>query len=184
MPDARLQVVGNAQHMPMVEQPQAFNRLLMSALVDPLPARREPAGSEKSQGNVKCENESDMTYSGRFDRLSLTDCPDALVENAQLRRLDVQGGSVRLRQVNIDADDVALKVTGATVIGTAVTLSGDTALRTDSSRIDLAGATLRARDKAVDVVGPSHLYFSVSEIHAPDYSGDAHFIWPPPGKRQ
>jgi pimeloyl-ACP methyl ester carboxylesterase len=178
MPDARLQIVEGAQHMPAVERPEATSRLLLSALGSPLQARQVPVRG-KSQGDVSCRDQPGATYTGTFDRLSLSNCANARIERAFLQQLVVEGGSVDLVQVAIDADAVALQASNASVVGTGMTIVGDTAVRASNSRVDLAGVSVRARKQSVEAAG-SRIYFSVSDIDSPEYRGDAHFRWPPP----
>ncbi|HEY5807079.1 MAG TPA: alpha/beta hydrolase [Povalibacter sp.] len=175
---ARLQIIPGARHVPMLETPDEFNRLLLDALANALPPQ-PPVPTTPSQGDVECVDRQGAVYSGTFNRLSLSDCPDARIENAWVGELVVEDSNVTLKQVTVDSKDVALQVSNSTVTGTVVDLHGKVALHADSSRVDLAGAKLRAREKAVDLAGSSRIYFSVSEIDAPDYRGDAHFVWPP-----
>lgn len=175
--DARLQVIADARHVPMLETPDAFNRLLLNALTGPLPAKQSPAAASPSQGDVECVNRPGAVYSGSFNRLSLSNCPDARIENVRARAIVIENSTAVLKQVSVESDAVALEVRNATITGTVLDLNGKVALRADASRLDLAGTRLRASEKAVDVVTPSRIYFSVSEIDAPDYRGDAHLVW-------
>ena len=176
LPNARLKTISGAQHMPMVERPESFNQLLLDALQGEWPSPQPPVRGQ-SQGDVSCRDQAGVVYSGTYDRITLTNCTGVRIERAFLDQLAIDGGSVELVQVAIDADAVALQATNASVIGTGMTITGDIALRATSSRIDLAGVTLRARKQAVESTG-SRVYFSVSDIDAPDYRGDAHFRWP------
>lgn len=177
MPNARLQVIEGAQHMPMVERPESFNRVLLDALQGDWPAPQPPVRSH-SQGEVSCRDQAGVLYSGTYERITLTNCTNVRIERAFVDQLVVEAGSVELVQVAIHSDALALQVTNASVVGTGMTIVGDVALRARDSRVDLAGVTLRARKQAVESTG-SRVYFSVSDIDAPDYRGDAHFRWPP-----
>jgi pimeloyl-ACP methyl ester carboxylesterase len=177
--DARLQIIPGAAHMPMTEAPDELNRALMASLAEPSPPKQTLPASGTSQGDVSCTNQSGAVYSGVFARLSLSNCPNARIENARASEISIDNSNVTLMRVTVEGDGVALQTRNSTVTATVIDLSGKVALRADASRVDLAGAKLRAREKAVDVTSPSRIYFSVSEIDAPDYRGDAHFVWPP-----
>jgi hypothetical protein len=75
---------------------------------------------------------------------------------------------------------VALLARDSELTATAVRISGRVAIRSDNSYFDLAGVSLRARDRGVEMIGEraSRLFFSVSDWQGSDYNGDAHFIWP------
>jgi pimeloyl-ACP methyl ester carboxylesterase len=178
MHDARLRVVPDTQHVPMIQRPEGFNRALLAALTEPpAPVLQSPTGP--SQGDVNCNGQANQQYSGTFDRLSLTNCSNARLENARVRELHAEGSSLTIERATIESPDTALDVSDSTITATGITLIGRIGVRAHSSRIDLAGATVRARERAVQLSGDSRLYFSVSDIEAPDYRGDAHFIWPP-----
>jgi hypothetical protein len=64
-------------------------------------------------------------------------------------------------------------------VATNASLRGRVAIRAEGSRLDLAGVSLRARERGVEMPAPSRFYFSVSDWHGSDHDGDAHFAWPP-----
>lgn len=176
MRNARLDIVKGARHMPMTERPDAFNQVLLAALTSPVPVQRAPS-TGKSQGDAECRDGGDVSFTGVFDRIVVSNCRDVRIEQASLQQLTVEGSSVILTDVSIASRGVALRASSATITGTALDIAGDIALRANDSRIDLAGATLRATSKAFDLTGSSRLYFSVSEIDAPDYRGGVHAVW-------
>ncbi len=179
MHDARLRIVPEAEHIPMIQRPEAFNRLLLAALTESLTAPVAEVVNTRSQGDVSCTNQANQRYTGTIDRLTLNDCSNVRIEDARIRELRAERSSLTLDRVIIEADTIALDVSDTTITATALTLVAPTAIRARASRLDLAGATLRASKRAVQLEGNSRLYFSVSDIDAPDYRGDAHFIWPP-----
>ncbi len=178
MPDARLRVIDGAGHTPMFDRPETFTRVLLEALAEPLPPKYAVNVAEVSQGDVVCENEANKRYSGSFDSLTLDNCTDARIEGAHLKQLLLKVSSVTIEDSVIDSTDVALTASGSEVTATAVQLRGRVAIRTDDSRLDLAGVSLRASGRGVEMLSPSRLYFSVSDWQGTDYRGDAHFFWP------
>jgi pimeloyl-ACP methyl ester carboxylesterase len=184
MPDARLRVLDSVGHTPMFDAPEAFARLLQEALATPLSPRYAVEVPEASQGDVVCRNQPDQRYSGRFDSLTLENCANARIEGARIKQLTLKASSATLDDSVVESDDVALSAQGSELTATASQLRGRIAIRADDSRIDLAGVTLQATELGVEQLLPSRFYFSVSEWRAPDYTGDAHFFWPPGlGKR-
>jgi pimeloyl-ACP methyl ester carboxylesterase len=177
MPDARLKVIDGVGHTPMLESPEAFKRLLQEALSAPPSPKPAPAAPEASQGHVVCQNKADQRYSGSFDSLTLENCSDARIEGAQLKQLTLKSSSVTLDNSVIESSDVALVALRSEVTATGVRLRGRVAISADDSRLDLAGASLYASERNVEMPTPSRLYFSVSDLHGSDYSGDAHLVW-------
>lgn len=182
MPDARLKVIDGVGHTPMLESADAFRALLMEALTAPHEPRdaREPLErlTEASQGDVVCQSEPARSYTGRFDSLTLDNCPGARISAARLKRLVLKGSTVTLDDTVIESDDVAISAVDSEATATNLRLSGRVAIRTDNSRFDLAGASLQAREQGVEMLSPSRLFFSVSDWRGSDFTGDAHFLWP------
>jgi pimeloyl-ACP methyl ester carboxylesterase len=178
MPDARLKVIDGVGHTPMLESPDAFNALLVEALASPLVPSERPAVPERSQGDVSCRDQAGRVFSGRFDSLTLENCLGVRIRNATIGQLRLVASSATLDESTVDGDDVAIWATDSELMATTLQLRGRIAVRAENSRFDFAGTTLKASEKGVEIVSPSRLFFSVSDWQAPEYSGDAHFLWP------
>jgi hypothetical protein len=187
LPQARLEVIDGAGHTPMLERPADFNRLLLQALAGPPPAQRTalPAPAALvSQGHVVCRQQDGAVYSGRFDSLTLDGCGDVRIEGAHIGWLVLERSVVQISDSVIasgHAEQPALSARGSEVQATNVLLQGRVAVRSENSYFDLAGVSLRASERAVELHGaPSRLFLSVSDWRGSDLQGDAHFIWPRP----
>jgi len=179
MPNATLNIIAGAQHMSMNQRPAEFNTLLLQALVDP-PKVKQPAPlPPASQGDVRCVDQPQMRYTGTFDTITLTGCTNARIENAWVKQVILDRSSLSLDNVTLNSADVALTSKDSNLKATGGSIAGRIAVRADASRLDLAGVSLRAKEKGVEVQRPSRIYFSVSDYDAPEYRGTAHFVWPP-----
>jgi pimeloyl-ACP methyl ester carboxylesterase len=176
---AQLVVLDRSQHMPMNQQPAEFNAALIEALAGPAPAKSAFAPPPENKGSVTCTNQPNMRYSGVYDSISLSNCSNARIENAHVAKVTAEGSSLILENVIVSGEDTAVIARTSTVTATGVVLSGRTAIRAEDSTIDLAGASVRARERGVEAVR-SRLYFSVSDYEAPEYRGPAHFAGLPP----
>lgn len=177
MPDARLKVIDGVGHTPMQESPEPFKRLLLEALLAPLAPKAALNAAEPSQGHVLCQNKANQRYSGSFDSITLENCADARIDGARLNQLTLSSSSVTIEDSVIDGGDVALSAQHSEVVATGVQLRGRVAIRADNSRLDLAGASLQASERNVEMSTPSRLYFSVSDLRGTDFTGDAHLLW-------
>lgn len=181
LPQARLQVIEDAGHTPMLEQPAVFNRLLVEALArdgepEPLPV----AADAPSQGHLSCREAHGRTYSGRIESLVLERCTGVRIENAQIGRLEAFASTLQLLRTRVQSDDVALFARDSEVTATASQIVGHVAIEADNSYFDLAGVQLRAGSAGLRQRGTaSRLFLSVSDWQAPDWQGDAHGVWPP-----
>ena len=182
MPDATLQVIAGAQHMPMNQRPAEFNPILLRALTDPPRAKPLAQTAPPSQGNVRCVDQAQMRYTGTFDTITLEGCTNARIENAWVKQVVADRSSLSLDNVVLASDDVALQVKESNVKATGGSIGGRIGIRADASRMDLAGISLRATQKGIEVERPSRIYFSVSDYDAPEFHGTAHLVWPPPAR--
>lgn len=182
LPHAHLEVISDSGHTPMQDSPAAFNQILLRALQEPQRSRTLTAAvaDTPSKGHVICRNTDDLSYTGRFDSITLEHCGHVRIHHAQIGRLVVNASTVSLNTSQIDSDDVALTAEDSEVQATASVVRGRVAIRTTNSYFDLAGVTLLAtQGPAVQMVAaPSRLFLSVSDWQGADYAGEAHFVWP------
>jgi pimeloyl-ACP methyl ester carboxylesterase len=181
--DARLQVIEGAGHVPMTQSTERFNALLVAALREPLGSRHVATIAPESRDAVVCRGQSNLRYSGRFKSLKLDQCSNVVIESARIQSLEIRDSTVTMYDTVVISRDTAMRVFRSRVTGTALSIEGATAIWSDESELDLAGVSLRARQKALDMPGSGRVYFSVSDVEAPDFTGDAHFIrwaegWP------
>ncbi len=178
-PTARLAVISNAAHVPMIEQPERFNELFLAYLEGAeIPAERvvqvRVAADTSRRKSVTCRNESGKFYQGDYDSLSLINCSGVTIRNAQINTLKIKSSTARIEEAIINSDDIALEIKGSDVLITNSELSGDIAILTSASRLDLAGVRLVGERYAVRGGKSSSLVFSVSEISSPIAMRPAH----------
>jgi pimeloyl-ACP methyl ester carboxylesterase len=189
MQQVRLQIVDGAGHTPMQERPGEFIRLLRAALSGPLPPRRSAldtpaadaaaAAALLTQGDVVCQSREGASYSGHFDSLSLRNCRRVSISAARIGRLDIDSSSVTIDDSVIDSPDVAIAARNSELIATAVQIRGRVAIRADNSWFDLAGVSLVASERGLDLRdAQSRAFFSVSDADTPELHGDVHLLWP------
>lgn len=179
LPDARLQVMEGIGHTPMLESPDAFKGLLLDALSAPFPPKPAAKAPGESNGDVVCRDLAHQRYSGRYDSLTLDNCPGARISGATIGKLVLlRSSGVVIDDTTVEAGDVAIEAQASEVTATNLTVTGRVGIRADASRFDLAGALLRTREQGVEITSYSRFFFSVSEWHGSDHDGDAHFLWP------
>lgn len=181
--DARLQVIEGAGHVPMTQGTERFNALLITALREPLGKRHVARAAPEAHGEIVCRGLANPRYSGNFKSLKLDQCSNVIIESARIGTLEIRDSVVTMQDTVVAGSDTAMLVLRSRVTGTALNIEGATAIFSDESELDLAGVSLRASHKALDMPGSGRVYFSVSDVAAPDFTGDAHFIrwaegWP------
>jgi pimeloyl-ACP methyl ester carboxylesterase len=186
MRQAQLHVLAGAGHTPMADQPAAFNRLLRQALEGPPPPisagffPAAGAANARSQGDVSCNSQIGPRYSGRIETLTLDNCRNVRIEGARIGRLVMSNSVAQLDDSRIDATTgVAIDARNSELIATTSRIQGRTAIRADNSWFDLAGVSLVASERGLDLRdAQSRAFFSVSDADTPELTGDVHLLWP------
>jgi hypothetical protein len=185
LPQAVLRVMAGAGHTPMLDRPAEFNRLLREALAGPPPARSafEPgaaAATAPSQGDLVCRQQDGLRYSGRIESLTLQGCRQVRIEGARIGRLVLSDALATLDDSSVGgAAAVAIDARNSELIVTNTLIRGRSAIRAENSWFDLAGVSLRASEHGMELRDTlSRAFFSLSAWQAPEYRGDAHFVWP------
>jgi pimeloyl-ACP methyl ester carboxylesterase len=176
MQDARLHVFDGVGHVPMSESAERFNSVLETALMQPPAPKFNSAPTVGSHDNVDCANRTGAVFTGTFATLRLENCLDARIEFARVGRLEMEASSATLRFVSIESSGAALIARRSRVMATASVVRGAPAVDADETELDFAGVAVRADERGFDLRGGSRVYFSVSDVVAPEYSGDAHFM--------
>ena len=166
--DARLEVIDGAGHVPMRDDSEHFNRLMLDFfLTDALQDFKVPQQLKVEQEPVmaSCEDQKGKVYSGNFSRLSIKNCSGVVIQDAQIDGLDIFESRVVIKNSHIGGDvAVAMDVIGSDVKVTASTVNGNVALKVARSRLDLAAVDLLGVEQAVQAMVGSRLIFSVSAI--------------------
>jgi pimeloyl-ACP methyl ester carboxylesterase len=180
LPDARLVLIPQAGHTPMLEQPEQFNRIVMEELASretatseattaPLPRREIPPAPV-----VRYDHQRGLSLTGSYKSIELNHCSDVRIAGVTAERSDVVNSDVIIENSRIRGTDVALFVKNSEIIATHVSIEADTAIDASSSRLDLAGVKLRGRKTAVATDRRAMLLFSISHSDSPIYSGPLH----------
>ena len=169
MPNARLEVLDDVGHATMREAPDRFNRLVTGFLAGPPPAphgRAEKAAID-SERVGRCHSRSGMTFRGPYRRIELRNCDDVTIRDATVGSLFVYESRVKIVDSRVEARDMALVATGASIRATASRFDGGIAIAASRSRFDLAGVTLQGTEAAIRADRTSKFIFSVCRLADP-----------------
>lgn len=170
IPDARLEVIAAAAHVPMVQQPEIFNRLFLAYIADQnerveeAPAQA-PADDLPRHGT--CTKQSGVSYQGYYASLTLDGCSKVVIKNATIGELIIRSSQVSIENSDMVSDAIAMRAENSDVLITASRVRGETAIYTSGSRLDLAAVNLSGGKYAVEGGRSSSLVFSVSTIDSP-----------------
>lgn len=172
LPRAQLSVLPGVGHVPMAQATGDFLLRLAQALREPpVPRAAEASAADGPLQDLHCVGEVDRRYRGRYRELRIERCTALQLHDVIADRIVVRDSIVQMTGVAVQAADVALHIGNSELVATACDFDGRTAIRTDASRLDLAGCRLSASGFAVQALGRSRLVASVSEIRDALYRG-------------
>lgn len=177
MQNARLYVFDNAGHVPMMETPAQFNAMLLSSLTnEPLPKFNGDTAAP-THDVTECIERKGALFTGHYTTLTLRNCTDARIEFAHIGQLILESSTASMKHATLEHEGTALIARNSRLSATAIKIVGAIAVHADASELDFAGVTLRASQRAADVRNGARIYFSVSDVDAPNYKGDVHAVW-------
>jgi pimeloyl-ACP methyl ester carboxylesterase len=169
LPAVQLRVLQGSGHDPMASQPAAVEKFLVEALASAsvAPAKVVAAFPALPARKGKCERQNGVHFSGDYDEIEINGCQDAVLKDVRTAALRIRDSYVVVDDTRVVAQQVALSVKGSRVVITASDFTGNVALQTDGSDLDLAGVELRGQRASVHVDGASKLIISVSRAESP-----------------
>lgn len=174
--NSRMHLLPESGHLPMIDQPEAFQAALTSALDD-----ADTGASNKRRGapgnqDYHCEGALDQEVSGAYDRIVIQDCLDATLVDVDARRIEIRNSIVTLRDVHVDASGqgAGMVIDGSRVTTADVEVTGDPAVMITGSQLDAAGTVFRAPGTAVKIEEGSEFILSVSRMYGGVYDGYLH----------
>ncbi|MFZ2163720.1 MAG: alpha/beta hydrolase [Sideroxyarcus sp.] len=179
MPQARLEIIDNAGHEPMLDQSGQTNTRIRKHLLaseQDLAAYYQAASPLPDFSSERvgiCSGESGLLFEGDYRSIDLRDCGNITIRNARVGKLSVTNSAVAIFDTGIVGKEEGLVSVNSSVAITNGSISGVTAIQSTSSRLDLAGVYLNGSQDAVKAVG-SKLIFSICRVHSPHTDGALH----------
>jgi pimeloyl-ACP methyl ester carboxylesterase len=175
LPRARLEVIENAAHTPMMETPETLRSLLEPFLERGLPAPALASAPPLPRyGEVRCRHERDRTYEGGYELLVLESCQNVRIRNARVQALRILGSTVTIDDSHIGGGRTGMLVRSSTVVMTGGRIEGNVAISAYASRLDLAAVVIEGRKAAVVAPQRSYIVFSMSRLKSPYTNGLVH----------
>ena len=179
MPHARLEIISDSGHEPMLEQADQLNALLTKHLLASddvlagfyLHAPSPPAFGSERVGS--CSGKNDKVFKGDYRAIELRDCNNITISDARIGRLSVFNSRLEIINTDIVGKGVGLLADNSDVTITNGEISGAIAINAVLSRLDLAGVRLKATQAAVKGMD-SKLTCSVCQLSSPHSTGYLH----------
>jgi len=167
IPGARMHVLRDVGHSPMLERPEAFGKLLFPFL-EGEPVREErPCAESHNRGIVRVSGRRDLLLTGAYDRIDIVDCQAIRLLDVAARQINIEGSSVGIEGSVIVSDGVGIRSIDSTLTVTGTTVRADVAILAGNSRIDLAGVRLEGTRASIDSIRENTVVFSVCRTISP-----------------
>lgn len=184
LPNARLEIIPQAQHVPMMQTPEQLNNIVWNAVTSPQNSLhidkdnsvQSENSSEKPESDI-CQNQQERYYSGRYKQLILNDCKHITIENAKIDYLEVNNSSVSIYNSEIGGGEKALYSNESTVFATATTFRADVPLQAHDSRFDFAGVDVIAKKSVFISRTKTYVTFSLSTVQSPQHFSQVHGVY-------
>ena len=171
---ATLHIFPEAGHVPMAADPETFNAVVLATLGKaPSAVTPEPIPREEAR-DLHCKDRVGGRYSGDYETIIIDRCKGIELVDVTAKQIRITASSASFENLVVDSGATAFEADRSVILMTNARISGTTALRSAGSRLDMAGVSLKASERAVDVARKSRLIFSISDIDAPRYSGFVH----------
>ncbi len=174
LPDADLQVIRGAEHMPMFTHTSDFNRLILSTLGSS-PAKDLSTKSQGPEQDIyRCKDKSDLTITGTFYQIILDNCHNVTLDRVQTNQINARNSSATIEHTTINAPTIGLLSTQSTLTATNLTITGSNAIFADGGVLDLAGTRIDVSGEGVRTRSKTSLIFSISTLRSRHYRGNLH----------
>lgn len=161
----RINIIAGAGHVPMISHPQEFNFILNNLLDAPNTAQiKAPDEAVPLVEKIECTGDAGKTIKGNFRTISVKNCKALLIADSTAQNIIIEDSLVTLENVKVQAlKGSALNVRDSVVVGTNITLAGESAVDGNHFRLDFAGATIQAEKFLIRGYGKSRVILSVSQ---------------------
>lgn len=173
LPKSRLITLPTAEHSPMRTHIVEFNQLLEAALRHPFQAER-PSISEHKNGALLCKNETNKTYSGVYDVVVLDHCTAITLNNISAREIRLTESIAFINNAIVSSDKIAFSATESVARITGSQISGETAIYSKGSRLDIAASDLKGGKQGLVSRKKSKIIMSISQINSAIFNGLVH----------
>lgn len=178
--NSELIVLANSGHVPMKDNTEKFMDSLFSVLNNTaIQDKSAQPFSQLINETLYCEDKHTRYFSGHYDRVVIKNCSNVTIEDLSAHSIVITDSLVKMSNVVIKSNDVALHVENAVVQITNSTVTAKYGVDVINSRFDAAGMKINASQYGLKAQGENNIIFSLSELHSPIYSGVVHGAFEP-----
>jgi pimeloyl-ACP methyl ester carboxylesterase len=175
LPEARLEIIPQTGHTPMLERPEAFNRIVLEEIASRQTLTASVQNGQRvSESAVRFDGKKNFSISGHYKTIELNRCTNARLIDVTAEQIIINNSTAIIENSRIRGRQVGLKVKKSEIVATNFKIDADTAIHASRSRLDFAGADLAAKTALVTTDNRAFLVFSISRAQSPNYTGSLH----------
>ena len=173
--NSEFMIIENTGHVPMATATTKFLSLLEHALTQPfIKTHKVVPPQTKLRELLECDDQHSKTFTGNYKHIVISGCNNVLLKDITTHSIVITNSLVRLENVNINSDDLALKMKKSVVEVTNMRITAKKGINLDGGRFDGAGVVVIASSYAMNIDAKSNVIFSLSKITSPHYQGNVH----------
>jgi len=174
IPNAQLQVIESAGHVPMKSHQEEFLTLLTQAIANAPVAIKKEQPETHQQAKLVCTKESNKHYQGHYQSITIKDCSNVTLTNITAQNLFIENSLVSIENMTVDSKALALEIVNSDVTISTGKIYAEHGISLSGSRLDMAGVSINVSNKSIYSRDLSSVVTSLSEINSPLYSGYTH----------
>lgn len=191
-----LVVLGKSGHVPMTDQPLVFSNWLrrfvsssdrkFQNILDKKHYRIDHKKNNTSKRIANCKNNSNTTFSGDYQLVTIENCNNVVIDSARIRSLTIRNSQVVLNNCLLKSVGKTVLIKRSDVQINGCTIIGSPAIEFTRSSLDIAGSQLISKGVALRHAGGAHhspssnrqneatLIFSVSSLTSKYFEKQLH----------
>ena len=158
--NSKLEIIPEGGHVPLVVTPKKVAKITKDWLKDP--KSEQITFPELGDKEINCKSkELKEPLTGSYGNLRFRSCSNIILQNLTAKRIQFDHSKARLTNVKIISDEVGLRTEESIVFATNLIIDAPTAILSEGSKLDIAGAIIKYTDVALKG-GGNLVYWSTS----------------------
>lgn len=161
IPHSTLHTIAQTGHVPITSKPDKFHHLLMQGITRQKLSKQKRA-RPAPQNNTNCRYQNNIHYTGIIHQLSIQNCKNVLISDAQIGQLLLSDSRVFIQNSVFSSNKTTIKAVRSNIEITAGSIQGNIAIEAHESSLDIAGTRLSGQQAVITAPTPSVVVFSLS----------------------
>lgn len=164
--NSTLRIIDNAGHLPMIDSRIDYLKYL-DRFVNNRIKKDRVKSYETKFSKIVIENQEDIKLEGKYETIEIKNSRNIVLNNCYAKKVIISKSRVSILNTKIESLDVALDVKYSEVYLTATDIIGKNTIKTQSSRLDIAGCYIKGDNYSImnnNDKNNNHIVFSITKI--------------------